>query len=226
MKTIGVITVSGEISDVYINALLQNDYQVIPMMANMGDKEMPKTDAVIIYDGNQGETAEICKLILKIKEKSNSFIWTMSKNISDVNRILYLQLGVNGNISDPCNPYELQLIIQNTFINNYSAQEQEANGQSSTKIHLIGRNQSVLLEDGTEIGLTRKEYKLITTLYDQIGKVFDYEELSTIIWDETPKHCKTRIANLIFHLRTKLESNSTNPQLIRTVRSRGYMLVI
>lgn len=81
-----------------------------------------------------------------------------------------------------------------------------------------------------EVSLTKLEFQTISFLQENIGKAMSYEEIYQAVWQE--KHTGSplenrqyRISNLIFHLRKKMEINNVHPNYIKTVRSKGYMLM-
>ena len=53
-----------------------------------------------------------------------------------------------------------------------------------------------------------------------------YEELYKNVWKDTANERKYRVANVIFHLRKKIEQDVNKPQYIKTIRSKGYMLTV
>ena len=98
---------------------------------------------------------------------------------------------------------------------------------ADTVIELIPNNVSVrLYPNEDEISLTRLEYQLMNLLYENPSKGITYEEIYEEVWQTPYKDNKYRVANLVFHLREKLEKAGGKPSIIRTVRSRGYMLDI
>ncbi|MFD2387995.1 helix-turn-helix domain-containing protein [Enterococcus rivorum] len=66
---------------------------------------------------------------------------------------------------------------------------------------------------------------MILELAKEPNKAVSYEELTTLIWsDSVPKGDIYRLANLVFNVRKKLREENIDPSIIKTIRSRGYML--
>ncbi|MBP1046189.1 response regulator transcription factor [Enterococcus sp. BWM-S5] len=229
METIGIVNMTGELSEEYIEMLKKEDYQIVPIEPeanlNTGSK---KIDGVIIFDEEQKNVGETCNLILKIKDASIPFVWTFSREIPEVNRLVYLQLGATGNFHKDCEPEELRLIIRNTmmtrqFHSTVDQKKHESSIGNESDLGLLSDNRSVLI--GTkEIGLTKLEYKLLEMLFVRNGRAATYEEIHAEIWGKKQKFSRARIANLMFHLRQKMEIDPLYPKYVRTVRSKGYML--
>ena len=86
-------------------------------------------------------------------------------------------------------------------------EEQTVTKNLSERLYLIAPNLSVCLGSGEEILLTN-------------------EELYKNVWKDTANERKYRVANVIFHLRKKIEQDVNKPQYIKTIRSKGYMLTV
>lgn len=229
MSTVSVINVSGEIEKSYIEELEKNEHSVRSVTSGDIESAIEKTDVIIIYNDVQQNMGEVCRLILKIREEATSSLWVFSKQNTETDRLLYLQLGANHNIDKECPPEELQLIVKNEvkqlhMIAEAKKQKDKAEGNNTIDIQLNEKNQSILNTEGIEIELTKLEYKLMKLLYNTPDETVGYKELYSQLWDERQKHSKARIANLVFHLRTKFQENNVMDIDIRTVRSQGYRL--
>lgn len=187
-----------------------------------------KIDGVIIFDEEQKNVGETCNLILKIKNASIPFVWTFSKEIPEVNRLVYLQLGAVGNFHKGCEPEELRLIIRNTMMSRQQLsnpiESMEIPNKKKADVELLSDNRSVVIGGDKEIGLTKLEYQLLELLFSSGGKAVTYEEIHEDVWGRKQTFSRARIANLMFHLRQKMEVDPLYPKYVRTVRSKGYML--
>lgn len=90
------------------------------------------------------------------------------------------------------------------------------------------QNHSIQLPNQTEVSLTNLEYKLLALLDTRVNQAFTYENIYSSIWDSKREtelsEKKYRIANMVFHIRNKLKRHDINPNVLRTVRSVGYLL--
>ena len=77
------------------------------------------------------------------------------------------------------------------------------------------------------VELAPKEFELLAYLFSRVGLVCSKDEIGTAVWPEYKDGVYDyQIENLVSRLRTKLEPDSANPQLLLTVRGRGYKLVV
>jgi len=76
------------------------------------------------------------------------------------------------------------------------------------------------------VGLSPKEFGLLVFLYERRGKVCSKDDIGRAVWSEYQEGIfDYQIENLIRRLRTKIEGDPNNPQLLLTVRGLGYKLV-
>lgn len=229
VSKISVINVSGEIEQSYIEELEKNSHIVKSVSSNEADAAIKMMDLIIIYNDVQQNMGEVCRLILKIREYATSFLWIFSKQNSETDRLVYLQLGADNNLSEQCLPEELKLIVQKT-VDQYTNLNKEGDDLFCTsypkRIKLLPSNLSIMMSTGQEVELTKLEYKLIEILDEHSGETVRYEDLYKKLWNEDNKRTTYRVANLVFHLRSKLDGYGVDGVEIRTVRSQGYRLLI
>ncbi|MBC8509154.1 MAG: winged helix-turn-helix domain-containing protein, partial [Chloroflexi bacterium] len=80
--------------------------------------------------------------------------------------------------------------------------------------------------DRKKIDLSPKEFTLITYLHEHHGEVCSKDDISTAVWPEYQGEAYDyQIENLIRRLRTKLEPDPANPQILLTIRGLGYKLI-
>jgi two-component system response regulator MtrA len=81
--------------------------------------------------------------------------------------------------------------------------------------HTISRNEK-------QIPLTRLEFDLLVALAKEPGRVFTREALLNEVWGY--QHAAdTRLVNVhVQRLRSKIEADAENPELVQTVRGVGY----
>ena len=75
------------------------------------------------------------------------------------------------------------------------------------------------------IRLTGMEFSLLELLVNNSGQAFSRNEILQHVWAYPPDHrIDTRVVDVhISRLRSKLESDPANPELILTARGIGYM---
>lgn len=76
------------------------------------------------------------------------------------------------------------------------------------------------------VQLSSKEFSLLTHLYENRGKVCSKDEIGRVVWSEYQEGVfDYQIENLVRRLRTKIENDPNEPQLLITMRGLGYKLV-
>ena len=78
---------------------------------------------------------------------------------------------------------------------------------------------------GQAVELTPIEYKLLTCLADQEGKVLTHSFLLNQAWGPEHEEERQYLKLYIWYLRQKLEADPTHPKLILTQRGVGYRMV-
>ncbi len=188
-------------------------------------------DGIFIEETQEHSISLICELVLSIRKESDVFIWVLSKKSTTVDRQVYLQLGVDNVFNSNYFPAEPLLVIRNTFTRkNKQTPIEESTKMNDSEIESMKLNPrnlsiSVVTEENQieEIALTKLEYQIMELLYSSPGKAFSYKEIYEALWKSPYSDRPYRVANVVFHIRDKLESTSI---YIKTVRSKGYRLVL
>ena len=89
----------------------------------------------------------------------------------------------------------------------------------------INSNKNEVYRDNIEITLTETEYQILLLLAGNPGKIFSAQELYENIWNEVfHSDSSNTIMVHIRKLRTKIEKNPQEPQIVLTVWGRGYKI--
>jgi DNA-binding response OmpR family regulator len=78
--------------------------------------------------------------------------------------------------------------------------------------------------NGTELGLTRKEFDLLARLAREPGMVVSREDLMADVWDENWFGSTKTLDVHVGFLRRKLGDDAAAPRYLRTVRGVGFQL--
>jgi DNA-binding response OmpR family regulator len=85
------------------------------------------------------------------------------------------------------------------------------------------RCSEVHFDDGSQARLSDKEVDLLRYLASNPGRVISRDELLSRIWRLDPSKVSTRTIDMhIARLRDKLRADDTHPDVIVTVRGKGY----
>jgi len=170
------------------------------------DRMMPSGDGV--------------ELISLIKNKSNTPIIMLTAMGENENIIQGLKTGSDDYVSKPFEPEELYLRIKK-LLNLY-----ENINQSELRIefgnYVFDTKSMVLKKEYEEIYLTEGENTLLIKLINKRNNLVSREELADKEFDESELR---KVDVGITRLRQKIEKIPKKPQFIKTIRSKGYMLV-
>ena len=82
----------------------------------------------------------------------------------------------------------------------------------------------VRFEDGERMELSEREIELLRYLAMNTGRAIARDELLANVWRISPKGVSTRTIDMhVARLREKLRDNAGEPQVLLTVRGKGYM---
>ena len=88
----------------------------------------------------------------------------------------------------------------------------------------VDREKRIVTVDGQEVRLTPTEYKLLSTLVQQAGKVVTHGQLLREVWGKRSSEQGHYLRIYMQHLRHKLGDDALNPRFIMTETGVGYRL--
>ena len=163
---------------------------------------------------------DVCR---QLRQESTIPLMIITSRRSEVDRICAFELGADDYITKPFRPAELYWRIKTLMRTTY---EQRSSSRIGPALHFEGisikpDSREVSVAD-SEIHLTPKEFELLLALAENHGTVVSSERLLLDIWGYD-KSIRTRTLDVhINRLRSKIEADSANPQLIHTVNGVGY----
>lgn len=166
-----------------------------------------------------GNGYEVCKAIKKNPEIPVIFLTAYD---DEVNVVMGLDYGADDYITKPFRIRELMARIK-TVMRRYSS----AGGEGLIKIGNITINtkQAKVLKDGVDVELTAVEYKLLLILLNNRGVVLSRNKLLENMWDIEGDFVNDNTLTVyIKRLRDKIEEDSANPTIVKTVRGLGYII--
>ncbi len=142
----------------------------------------------------------------------------------ETDRIGGLKLGADDYIVKPFSLDELIARIEAVF------RRVPARPSQRKKITIAGRQldfdrREAVLSDGTRLTLTEREAEVIGFLASNPGRAVSRDELLQKVWGLDPRGTHTRTVDMaIARIRESLGDDPSNPEVIKTVRGKGYML--
>lgn len=162
----------------------------------------------------------------KIREFSNMPIIVISARTQEKEKVLALDAGADDYITKPFGSEELLARIR-TALRHKSLTGQTGNLEPVYQRNglVIDFEKRLVTLDGENIHLTQNEYKLVSILAKNAGKVLTYDFLLKEIWgpyaDTDNQILRVNMANI----RRKMEKNPAEPQFIFTEIGVGYRMV-
>jgi len=166
---------------------------------------------------------EVCREIRK-KSQLPIILLAALDNISD--RITGLDLGADDYVIKPFSPKELEARIR-SVLRRADFQNQPKKRQKILNVGklVIDIQRQQVFKNNLKIHLTAIEFSLLQLLLDNAGKRLSRKIILDNVWGYTPERdVDTRVVDVhISRLRSKIEEDPGNPDLILTVRGKGYL---
>ena len=165
-----------------------------------------------------GSGYDLCR---KIRETSRVPVMFLTAADEETDIIMGLDIGGDDYITKP---FKLAVFLSrvNALLRrseNFSRTELELN---SNGIRVLQLKREVY-KNGTQIGLTASEYKLLCLFMENPDIVLSPEQILGRLWDCEENYIDSSTLTVyIRRLRTKIEDDPANPQNIVTVRRMGY----
>ena len=195
-------------------------------------------DTVVVGDGNDAVTAaqehdpdlilldvmlpgmsgiDVCRTV---REFSTVPIVMLTARTDTMDVVLGLESGADDYITKPFKPKELIARVRARLRRSpEEADESTTIRVGEVEIDTAGHE---VTRGGEVINLTPIEFDLLTTLASRPGQVFSREELLEKVWGYR-KSGDTRLVNVhVQRLRSKVERDPDDPQVVLTVRGIGY----
>ncbi len=165
-----------------------------------------------------GSGFEICE---KVRQTSKVPIIFLTASDEEVNIIMGLDMGGDDYITKP---FKLGVLLSriNALLRragDFSRTDTEIQSNGLKAVLTQGK----VYKNGELLDLTAGEYKLLCLFMQNPGTVLSKEQILENLWDNEGNYIDNNTLNVyIRRLRTKVEDNPSNPQMILTVRRMGY----
>lgn len=163
-------------------------------------------------------------IIEKIRSWSAIPIIVISARIKEEEKVKALDLGADDYITKPFGSSELMARIR-TSLRHTASLSGNSSPTFKAKGMVIYYEKHKITIDGEEVHLTQIEFKLLSLLSRNSGKVLTYSYIMEHIWgpyvDSNNQILRVNMANI----RRKIEKNPAQPQYIFTEIGVGYRMI-
>ena len=168
---------------------------------------------------------EVCRILRK---ETNIPIFMLTAKTEEIDRVIGLEIGADDYITKPFSMRELLVRIKNVF-RRYSSRQISANVAAEEIINIGGLKIDSISHsaelNGTEINLKPKEFELLYFLASNPGRAFTRAQLLEHLWDENYYGDIRTVDVHVRWVRQKIESDPSNPKMLKTIRGVGYRFV-
>ncbi|MGM4986807.1 response regulator [Tardiphaga sp. 841_E9_N1_2] len=166
-------------------------------------------------------------LCRKVRAESQLPIIMLTARGEDVDRILGLEMGADDYLPKPFNPRELLARInavlrrQATALNASATPNAAALSFAGWQIDL--RLRELRNPEGARVAMTSAEFDLLRAFVERSGRVLSRDSLLDLTQGRSAGSFERSIDVLVSRIRRKIEIDPQDAQMIKTVRSGGYM---
>ncbi|WP_066495953.1 response regulator transcription factor [Abyssisolibacter fermentans] len=159
----------------------------------------------------------------KIRENKNIPVIMLSAKHEDIDKIMGLNMGADDYITKPFNPLELIARVKSqlrryTTLGSFTPKT----GIYKTGELIVNDESKEVTLDGEYVKLTPIEYKILTFLTKNAGKVFSIDKIYENVWDEPAYNPENTVSVHIRRIREKIEINPKEPKYLKVVWGIGY----
>jgi len=160
---------------------------------------------------------ETCLELRKIAKLNNVLIAFLTARNEDYSQIAGFEVGADDYINKPIKPRVLMSRIKALLRRHTANQEQTTEKVTNTETIKIDRAKYLVLKNGEEIQLPKKEFELFALLISKPGNVFPRDIILDTVWGEEVVVGDRTIDVHIRKLREKIGDN-----YIKTIKGIGY----
>ena len=144
----------------------------------------------------------------------------------DTDRIVGLEMGADDYLPKPFNPRELLARIRSVLrrAGENAAREKPALALAFAGWTLDLGARHLLGADGVVVPLSNGEFKLLRAFAESPLRVLSRDQLMDVLAGREAGPFDRSVDVMVSRLRRRLDDDGREPQLIKTVRSEGYML--
>jgi DNA-binding response OmpR family regulator len=168
-----------------------------------------------------GSGLDLCR---SLRAESDLPIIILSARGEELDRVVGLELGADDYVPKPFSMAELLSRVR-AILRRRELDRSEAGAVRHVGGMRLDLATHEVAVDGRRVRLTPSEFRLLSVLATEPGRVFDREELMRHLWSSDFTGARRACDQHVVALRRKLERDPRHPRRLQTVRGVGYRLV-
>ena len=169
------------------------------------------------------------QMVIQLRKEYDFPVIMLSAKSEEVDKIMGLNMGADDYVTKPFQPLEL-LARVNSHLRRYK-RFLEMTGQGAKEaenIYRIGgielnEDTKEVLVDGEVVKMTPMEFKILSLLMRNPGRVFSADEIYERVWNERAINTDTIMVH-VRKIREKIEYNPKEPKYLKVVWGVGYKI--
>lgn len=187
-----------------------------------------RVDLIVLDINMPGEDGlTLCR---NLRTHSSTPVIMLTARGEPVDRILGLEMGADDYLAKPFEPRELLARIRSVMRRSKASTPSPGHAQQKQMLHFAGWTLDVnaghlISKEGVVIMLSFAELRLLKVFLDHPNRILNRDQLLSFTQGREADAFDRSIDVQISRLRQKLNDDARSPQIIKTVRSGGYILV-
>ena len=169
-------------------------------------------------------------MVLRLRKEYDFPVIMLSAKSEEVDKIMGLNMGADDYVTKPFQPMEL-LARVNSHLRRYARFMQLANvrdEEQNKNIYTIrglelNEDTREVRVDGELVKMTPIEFKILSLLIRNPGRVFSADEIYERVWNESAINTDTVMVH-VRNIREKIEYNPKEPKYLKVVWGVGYKI--
>jgi len=155
---------------------------------------------------------DVCR---NIRQRSDIPIIFLTSRTDDIDQILGLELGADDYVTKPFSPRVLTARIRSRLRSQQPA-------LISTNGFTVDNEGLRIMLNGTDLHLSRYEFRILQTLLEHPGRVYSRTRLMDVAWEEPERSFDRTVDTHIKTIRQKIKQIQADMNVIKTHRGLGY----
>jgi DNA-binding response OmpR family regulator len=168
-----------------------------------------------------GSGLDLCR---DVRDESDVPIIVVTARTDEIDRVIGLELGADDYVSKPFSMSELVSRVRAMLRRRELDRREKGSAQHVGSLRLDFATHEVTVE-GRRVQLTPSEFRLLSLLAGDPGRVFDREEIMRHLWSSDFTGGRRTCDQHVVAVRRKIETDPRSPSRLQTVRGMGYRLV-